>query len=42
MEEALYKQQQDILALSEQLQAELLEEESVMNNQIMDYSLNIS
>lgn len=37
MEEALYKQQQDILALSEQLQAELLEEESVMNNQIMDY-----
>lgn len=37
MEEALYKQQQDLMALSEQLQNELAEEESVMNSQIMDY-----
>jgi len=37
MEQALYQQQQEILALSDQLQAELLEEESVMNNQIMEY-----
>ena len=37
MEQALYQQQQDLMALSEQLQAELAEEESVMNSQIMDY-----
>jgi len=37
MEQALYQQQQDLLALSEQLQAELAEEESVMNSQIMEY-----
>ena len=37
MEQALYQQQQDIMALSDQLQNELAEEESVMNSQIMDY-----
>ena len=37
MEQALYQQQQDLLALHENLQAQLLEEEQVMNRQIVDY-----
>ncbi|MBN1108742.1 MAG: OmpH family outer membrane protein [Bacteroidales bacterium] len=37
MEQALYQQQQDLLSLHENLQAQLLEEEQVMNRQIVDY-----
>lgn len=39
MEQSLYQQQQDLINLSNQLQSELTEEESVMNSQIMDYLL---
>jgi outer membrane protein len=37
MEQSLYQQQQELLALQQKLQADLLEEEQVMNRQIVDY-----
>ncbi len=37
MEQALYQQQQELLALQQKLQSDLLEEEQVMNRQIVDY-----
>lgn len=37
MEQALYKQQQDLLSLRDNLQSQLVEEETVMNRQIIDY-----
>lgn len=37
MEQALLQQQQDLVALRDKLQSELLEEEQVMNRQILDY-----
>ena len=37
MEQALYQQQQELAALSQNLQSTLLEEEQVMNRQIVDY-----
>lgn len=37
MEQALYQQQQELYALQQKLQSDLLEEEQVMNRQIVDY-----
>lgn len=37
MEQALYQQQQELIALRDNLQSTLLEEEQVMNRQIVDY-----
>ncbi len=37
MEQALYQQQQELLALQQKLQSDLAEEEQVMNRQIVDY-----
>jgi outer membrane protein len=37
MEQALYQQQQELLALQQKLQSDLVEEEQVMNRQIVDY-----
>lgn len=37
MEQGLLKQQQDLIALRDNLQSNLLEEEQVMNRQIIDY-----
>jgi outer membrane protein len=37
LEQALYQEQQDLLALRDNLQSDLLEEEQVMNRQIVDY-----
>ncbi|MCU0460785.1 MAG: OmpH family outer membrane protein [Bacteroidales bacterium] len=37
MEQALYQQQQELAALSQNLQNNLMEEEQVMNRQIVDY-----
>ncbi len=37
MEQALLQQQQDLVALRDQLTSDLMEEEQVMNRQVMDY-----
>jgi outer membrane protein len=37
MEQALVQQQQDLVALRDKLQADLMEEEQVMNRQVMEY-----
>jgi outer membrane protein len=40
MEQALLQQQQELMSLRDQLQANLMEEEQVMNRQILEYITN--